>query len=645
MANFELNLLGGFELLAVDGAPISLPSKKARALLAYLACHPDQEVPRAKAAALLWGDRGDEQARGSLRQTLTVLRKALHHPEGDVLHITTAGIALDEILCVTDLSRFEAGAIEAYKGALLDGFDLREPAFDDWLREQRSRLVERAVCKLAAQIDRAEKQGDPIAAIAHVTALLHIDPLREDMQRVAMRLQQAQGHWTEALKQYHAFEAVLEAELAVTPDAKTVALFEEILAARDNAGTTRSTKSLMPWSAAPPKEAGRPSIAVMPFDNLGDDTEQGYFADGITEDIITNLSRFPELIVIAHNSTFTFKDKSFALRDIRDAFAVEYLVKGSVRKLGNRIRLTAQLIEADSAKHAWAQRYDRELVDIFALQDELTQGIVGVLPGRIADSEARKIARKPPEDMVAYELLLAAKVHHHRHTKTDCIKALDLLDRALALVPDYAAAYAWKACLFGQALARGFMPNPQALYQGAVESCSMALKLDQNEVEAHRVQGEISIVNKRLDLAEMHNERALTLNPNDPRLLAQKGELLIWNGLAQEAIDWIRMAMRLDPYWSPAWAHLLGLALMMAGDYTEAVEAYKKCAVSRVAHHADAAACHSALGNDQGASKEAAIALELQADFKIDPYTDGLPYAHNDDRVRHRQLLAAAFPV
>ena len=209
----------------------------------------------------------------------------------------------------------------------------------------------------------------------------------------------------------------------------------------------------------------KPSIAVLPFKNMSGDPEQEYFSDGITEDIITELSRFSEFNVIARNSTFHYKGKSPKIRDVGRELGARFVVEGSVRRSGNRVRITAQLIDVDSDAHVWAERYDRELVDIFDLQDELTQAIVGVLPGRVEVVEANRVKRKPPSDMAAYDFLLAGKIHHHRFTKEDNEKAMNHLERATELEPDYAAAYAWKACVLGQAMARGYRSDLEAAFQ------------------------------------------------------------------------------------------------------------------------------------------------------------------------------------
>jgi adenylate cyclase len=436
--------------------------------------------------------------------------------------------------------------------------------------------------------------------------------------------------------------------LGVEPEAKTKALYRDILdgrgeeernVARSDGGRTETGDAT---SVQLPSENGKPSIAVLPFTNLSGDEEQSYFSDVITEDIITALSRFPELFVIARNSSFAYKEQPDSVRNIRQDLNVDYVVEGSVRKVGNRVRATAQLVETECGKHVWADRFDEELEDIFELQDELTRGIVAVLPGRVANFEARKIARKPPDDMAAYELLLAAKIHHHLFTKPDNHKALGLIERVIAIDPDYAAAYAWKACLLGQAIGRGFLPNPKLLVEQAVEAVNKAIALDENEVECHRILAEMGMETDRLDMAERHNERALLLNPNDPRLVAQKGELLTWLGIPEQGVNWIKSAMRLDPFTSPTWAHLLGRSLMMTGEYSQAVDAYLKCSFPRFSHHADLAGCYGKLAKPDEATQQIRQVFKLNPDFTLAGYIESLAYKHDHDKTQHRVLLEAA---
>jgi adenylate cyclase len=190
----------------------------------------------------------------------------------------------------------------------------------------------------------------------------------------------------------------------------------------------------------------KPAIAVLPFDNMSGEKEQEYFADGITEDLITELARFQNLVVIARNSTFTYKGKAPRIKDVARDLGVNYVVEGSVRKAGNRVRVTVQLIDSKSEKHVWAERYDRELTDIFEIQDEVTRAIIGALPSQLEAADIERIKRKPPQDLAAYDYVLRSKILHHHGTREANTEALQVLNKAIELDPDYAQAYAWKAC-------------------------------------------------------------------------------------------------------------------------------------------------------------------------------------------------------
>ena len=197
--------------------------------------------------------------------------------------------------------------------------------------------------------------------------------------------------------------------------------------------------------------AKRPSIAVLPFANMSGDPEQEFFADGLTEDIITELSRFRQLLVISRNAVFVHKGKAIKAQQIAREFGVDYIVEGSVRKAGDRVRVTVQLIDGGTETHLWAERYDRKLEDIFAIQDEVTSSVAATLFGRVEAARQDHVQRKHTENMAAYEHVLTGKVLHHRSNRDDNAEALRHLDRAIELDPNYAHAHAWKACVMGQA--------------------------------------------------------------------------------------------------------------------------------------------------------------------------------------------------
>ncbi len=407
------------------------------------------------------------------------------------------------------------------------------------------------------------------------------------------------------------------------------------------AGTAPGTAG-SPASSSPLALPDKPSIAVLPFDNLSDEMDQEYFADGLTEDIITELSRFQTFFVIARHSAFVYKGKSVTVQDVGRELGVHYVVEGSVRKAGDRLRVVVQLIEAASGNHIWAERYDRDFGDIFDLQDELTQAIVAAIPGRLESADLNRIKRKRPEDMAVYDYVLRGKMHHHRGTKDDNTEALRLLDKAIELDPEFAEAYAWKACTLGQALARGFGDNKEELFAQDVAAVEKALSLDENNFECHWIMCEVRMLVARLEDAELHHQKAFALNPNDPRVVAQRSELLTWLGRPVEGVDLARQAMRLDPYDAAGRAHLLGRALYMARSYEDAIEAFKQVRAPSFRHHAEIAACYAQLGSDEKASLHAGKVLSLKPDFSIADHVQGLPFKESRDRDQYRDGLRKA---
>jgi adenylate cyclase len=386
----------------------------------------------------------------------------------------------------------------------------------------------------------------------------------------------------------------------------------------------------------------KPAIAVLPFDNMSGDAEQEYFADGITEDIITELARFQNLVVIARNSTFTYKGKATRVKDVARDLGVHYVVEGSVRRAGSRVRVTVQLIESKSEKHVWAERYDRELTDIFEIQDEVTKAIVGALPSRLEAADIERIKRKRPQDLAAYDYVLRSKILHHRGTKEANAEALQVLNKAIEVDPEYAQAYAWKACTLRQAILRGYAEEPDVFNAQRIQNAEKALALDENDMECLRILCEIHMEQDDLDKAEHYHNRAFALNPNDPRMLAQRGELMIWLGKPEEGVEWVQKAMQLDPLGADGFAHLLGRALCADRRYEDAIEAYKQVRVVRYQHSAELAACCAATGNDHEAARQKTETIRLNPEFSTEKYVASLSYKNADDRKHLRDALRRA---
>jgi adenylate cyclase len=390
----------------------------------------------------------------------------------------------------------------------------------------------------------------------------------------------------------------------------------------------------------------RPSIAVLPLVNMSGDPEQEFFADGLTEDIITELSRFRDLLVISRNSTFVHKGKAVKVQEVAREFGVDFVLEGSVRKAGDRIRVTVQLIDAETDRHVWAERYDRELEDIFAIQDEMTRAIVATLPGRVEAATHDRAKRKHTDNMAAYECVLAARVLHHRSIREDNAEAQRLLDRAVTLDPNYAHAHAWKACVVGQSWIYGWCADSEAALQQVATELEIALALDDNDSDVHRILAALNLTRNDYDKAAYHQERALALNPNYDLVVVQQGELLTWLGRPEEGIDWIKKAMRLNPYHPERFWNHLGRACYCAEKYAEAAAAFSRITRPDHSHHAFQAATFAQMGNAIAAAAHAAEVLKREPKFSVAAYLATQHYKLDVDRRRHEAgLLGAGLPA
>ena len=386
----------------------------------------------------------------------------------------------------------------------------------------------------------------------------------------------------------------------------------------------------------------KPSIAVLPFANMSGDPEQEFFADGLTEDIITELSRFHDLLVISRNSTFVYKGKAVKVQDVGREFGVDYVIEGSVRKAGDRVRVTVQLIDAETDRHIWAERYDGELKDIFAIQDEMTRAIAATLPGRVEAATHDRANRKPTDNMAAYECVLAAKTLHHRSNREDNARAQLLLDRALELDGNYAHAHAWKACVLGQTWVYNWCADRDATFQQVASELETALALDDNDSDVHRILAALNLNRDDHDKAAYHQERALALNPNYDLVVVQQGELLTWLGRPEEGIDWIRKAMRLNPYHPERfWSHL-GRAYYCAEKYAEAAEAFSRITRPDQTHHSFLAAIFARMGNAVAAGAHAAEVLKREPAFSVANHLSTQHYKRDVDRQRYEAGLRGA---
>lgn len=387
------------------------------------------------------------------------------------------------------------------------------------------------------------------------------------------------------------------------------------------------------------------SIAVLPFENLGGATEQTFFSDGVSEDVIGGLARFRSLSVTSASSSFSFRDRSVDRREIGRRLGVTYLVEGSVRRAGERIRVTAQLVEAASGAHLWSEHYDRSLTDIFAVQDEVTRTIVSTLVGQIESAGMRQALRKPPTSLAAYEFYLRGLAHIRGYEPEDNRQACAMFQAAVDRDPHFALAYAHLA--LATTAAQGYANAPQDVLDGALAMARKAVSLDETEGGCQRLLALIHVNRREFELAERHYRRAYLLNPNDASTLVQMGGLFARRGKLDEAMEWINEGFRLNPFPPPWYSAALGNALYILGRYEEAAAALKELPNPGPFTLARLVACHAQAGSSAAAEETKARLLQVRPDFSTEDFIRrGLLLELDEHRDLFRQgLLKAGLPA
>ena len=394
-----------------------------------------------------------------------------------------------------------------------------------------------------------------------------------------------------------------------------------------NAGVTASVSAK---TNEPFQLPDKPTIAVLPFVNLSGDPEQEYFADGISEDIITGLSKNSYINVISRNSTFAYKSKSTRLRDVSVDSGAQYVLEGSVRKAGQRIRVTAQLIDAASNRHLWAERYDRDLDDIFAVQDEIVGSIVHALvgtDGALERSERQRSIEASTTTQSAYDCYLQARELYYRHRDVDIEEAEVLFEKTIELDPGFARAYSALAWLHLQRFKLLLTASFESMEQKVLDLAFHALRLDPDDYRAHMTLGCLYSYQGKHAKGRAEFDRALRINPNDTNLLAVSANALVYCERVDEALERCQRAIRLNPN-APDWYwKTLGFSYFHLGRYEEALEALERMTAPDQARRV-LAATYAHLGRLDEARHEAEEFMKVVPNFSIkewartEPYTD-----------------------
>ncbi|CAH1651586.1 TPR_REGION domain-containing protein [Hyphomicrobiales bacterium] len=648
-AAVELGLLGGFELRRADGVVAVLPTRKAEMLLAYLALPAGHAHSRDKLAALLWGDRQDAQARASLRNAIAALRAVLGaetiRGERDMVELKPVDISID----IDRLAAAAAGetAVDdaflqlALRTDLLEGVVPPSESFADWLSFERTRCDGLAARSAQRAIAMHEQAGRFAAAIDLAQRLVARDPLREASQRVLIGSYLAAGEQSRASAQLQSCREVLARELGVAISDETAALLQP-------GSGTRAADSRQPAAplAADPVD-GRFAVAVLPFADLSGDPGQDFLAEGFSEDLVTELSRRREFMVIARQSSALFSGRPETASAAATELSVRYALAGSLRRAGERLRVTVQLIDALGNRCIWAQRYDRAVADIFVVQDEIVASIVASVDAEVRHDERERAVRKLPGELDAWELFHRGLWHVYRFTREDVSAGERLFEQALERAPDFALPHAGLAYAAFVKAIWYFVADPKPAIAAGLAHAEQAVSLDGDSAFAHFAIGRLLTVAGDLERALHHLTLAVELNPSFAQAHFGLAQALIYAARPQQALDSIATALRLSPK-DPLASMMLTLSSFChysLADYAQAeadarraTQLHRRETWSRLA----LAAALVALGGVDAAKAAVAEAREIEPSLSLDSFSRLVASVPQELRLRVWAGLKAA---
>jgi TolB-like protein/DNA-binding SARP family transcriptional activator len=677
----RIRLLGAFELSVADGSTPSRLGPKPQGLLAFLALNRGVAVPRGRLAGLLWGERDEELARHSLSQALTTLRSMLG-PAATALRACPDGVRLAREGLDLDVDAFESAArsgqqatlqaaCDLYRGTFLEGVEIREPGFEEWQLSERYRLGELAADAFAGLLELQIAAGDADAAIATARRLVAMAPLDEPAHARLIELYGTLGRRGLAEAHYARCTDLLRRELDQAPGGELRAALADARRRPPGAsirltpgpgperaqdrpqGAERRTRTRWvtaaaagamllafaavgifrgnsigdagegsSYAAAPWDLPAEPSIAVMPLENLSGDPEQTYFADGITNDIITDLSKFSTLFVTASDSSSHYRGAAVDVQEVARDLGVRYVLEGSVQRADDTLRINANLIDATTGRHVWADRYERPTENLFAAQKEITRMIVGVVGsgwGKLEQAELERIARIPTDDLRAYDLYLRGVAYDQRKTKENNTLARQMFEMAIQVDPSYARAMAEGSLTYINDIFNGWTDNRSQWLQRVEELSRGAIEIDSFEPLGFVTLGLLYQLKAQNDQALPLFERAHALNPNDPYVKAALAYAVTSSGSAEQGIQLLEKSQRLNPYYSEEPRSLV-MAYFFAHRYRDALTVMNRGRnrEGSPAYWLYKAAIHAQLGQADEADTAVAEALRLDPDLTLE---------------------------
>jgi len=676
----HIQLLGPFSVSDSKGRAIDFGHRKVQALFAYLAVERGRPQSREHLASLLWARTGDERARHNLRQALSKLRllcPGLIETPGDAVALGPEACAIDLVRFETDARAEDADTLQQtlalYRGDLLEGYTSREADYQDWLEMARSRLRKQA-CGIAERLVGLRRdQGREREAIEVLHRLLGFDRANEAAHRELIELLARGGRRSEALRQFQECVSALAQELGVQPGPETRRLVDDIRQGamqepvdgrlrtpvttaegahrplaqnasatsplrtsdrRSQANAVGGAESQPPILDLPDK----PSLIIKPFHNMSEDAGQDYFAEGLTKDISIALTKIPGLFLAADETPQAQVAQTMNPRELARLVGVRYVLTGGVRRQGGQVRINAELIDAANGQCVWGERFDRDLQDLFSLQDEITEEIVTAMDVKLLQGEDARFMRRELTNPAALEASYRGwYALYHGTGYTDVLEAQRQFERVIELQPEVSLGYAsaalayWAEAGFGRVVVRS-----PAMRQ-ATAMARRAIELGDTTGYAHLVMAVEHLARHEYDLAMAQATEGVAARPNCNGAYAIKSSVLNFLGRPREAIEFAQYAVRLTPLYPAEFPAVLAASLHDSGRFAEAVaaaEASLRLRGGDIDPMLFLAAAKVAQGDLSEARETAAKVKAIEPTFRLADFAETQPYRNPDDLAR-----------
>ena len=624
----DVKLFGKFEVTTEDGTSVVISGAKTQGLIAFLALNLGMPPTRDRIINLFWGDRFTDQARQSLRQAIAKLRRIL--PDGDtVLVVDQDRIGLSPDHVRVDVDRFSTladapddqaiiEAVELLQGPLLEGLYGQQAEFEDWISSERQRIneVSSKIVEKAASIEL--KAGNVAAALDHARRVTHLNPWSDAAQMVLLQLLAQNGERAVAIQQFQAYEATLQDELGISVGQELRELIAQIkgetFAPADVSAATKPASR----TADPGTDAyGRTSLSIVPFAWMASEADHGFLVDGLVEDISTKLSRFSWLTMKAGGNTHGARLTGAEMSELYGEKGIDYLIHGSLRSQGNRFRLTVQLADPKDGRYLWVERFDRSTDDLFALQDDLSDAVVGSLEATVERLAGRSTRTLPFEEMSAWECYHRGLAIQYEFDAATNSEAQRHFRRSIELDPNFGLAYARLSYAIVISVIYFEAENVTALLDEALELAQTASRLDPDDAVVRFALGRVRLARGEYDQSIAHLKSAIELNPNMAQAHCGLGDSMAYAGELDEAMSCFEEAVRVSPHDPYRWAFLSygATALLFRGDYMDADKWAAEAEAMPNAHYWPTAIRASALAH-AGHAKDATAALTRLKDMR-----------------------------